>query len=355
MSSSSSGSSPTTSPARRVAFLAIAVVLVFVAGWFGYKRFTFALAHEETDDAQIEGHISPVLPRVSGYVAKVLVSDNQRVTAGQLLLEIDPTELNLKIASAEAALHNADATIMTAEAALANARAAAAVASANVATAEVTNAKAAADLARDTNLRKTGAITDHDFDDTKAEADKAAAQLQASRRQAEAANTQVEVAKSQISAARTQRAERQTELDYDKLQRSYASVVAPIAGFVSRKNVEPGQYVQAGQTLLSITSDSEVWAVANFKETQLTHMSVDQPVEISVDTYPGVTFRGKVESIAGATGARFALLPPDNASGNFVKVTQRVPVKITFDEKPDPRHTLRPGISVVAAVKIANE
>jgi len=353
MTTPSSPSKAAASPVRRSLSIGVGVIVLGIAVWLGYHRLVFALAHEETDDAQIEGHISPVLPRVPGYVAKVLVNDNQRVAAGQTLLEIDPTELGLHIATAEAALKNSDSAIKTAQAGLANAQAAAAVAKANVNTAEVTQAKTAADLARDTNLRKTGAITDHDFDDTKADFDKAAAQLEAIRRQADAAATQVGVAESQIVAARTEHAQRQTELDYAKLQRSYAVVVAPIAGFVSRKNVEPGQYVQAGQTLLSITSDSEVWAVANFKETQLTAMSVNQSVEIKVDSYPGVIFHGKVDSIAGATGARFALLPPDNASGNFVKVTQRVPVKIVFDEKSRDEHALRPGISVVAAVRTA--
>ena len=129
-------------------------------------------------------------------------------------------------------------------------------------------------------------------------------------------------------------------------------IAAPISGLVSRKSVEPGQYVQAGQTLLSIASDTGAWIVANYKETQIGRMRIGQAVQITVDGYPGIVFRGRVESISGATGARFALLPPDNASGNFVKVTQRVPVKIMLTDPPDPQHRLRLGMSVDAAVKI---
>lgn len=159
------------------------------------------------------------------------------------------------------------------------------------------------------------------------------------------------MAEAQVLQARAQLGQRQSELDYAKLQLTYTSVTAPISGVVSHKDVEPGQFVQSGQTLLEIASDSDTWVVANFKETQLARMRPGQAVDLTVDAYPGATFRGRIDSIAGATGARFALLPPDNASGNFVKITQRVPVKIVLAEKPDPQRPLRPGISVDAAVE----
>jgi len=347
----STSSSAAASSKRKVLFLILAVALL-VGGFFGWQKLRYSLAHEETDNAQVEAHISPLLPRVSGYVARVLVDDNQHVTAGQPLVEIDTSELNLKISSARAARQSAESELKTAEAALANARAAQAVAHANIKTAEVAQAKAASDLARDQPLGKTGAITDRQLTDSRAAADTADAQLEAIRRQAEAAETQVGVAETQIAVAKAQIEQRDAELKFAELQRSYATVTAPIDGVISRKNVEPGQYVQAGQTLMSIASEANVWIVANFKETQLAEMRVGQPVEVVADTFPGIVFHAKVDSLSGATGARFALLPPDNATGNFVKVTQRVPVKIILTDAFDSQHPLRAGLSVQAAVAI---
>jgi membrane fusion protein, multidrug efflux system len=335
---------------RSLAAGVVAAAVLIVAAVFGVKHMRFALAHDETDDAQVEGDISPVLPRIAGYVSRVLVRDNEHVQAGQPLVEIDAAELDLRIREATAALGSAQAALSTAEAALADAQAAAAVAQANVATAEVTSRKAAADLRRDTALFATAAITDSQLADTRAAADVAAARLEAARRQAAAADAQVAEASTRIAGARAAGEQRQADLDFARLQRSYATVTAPIAGVVSRKSIEPGQFVQAGQTLLSVASDDNPWVVANFKETQVGLMKAGQPAEFTVDSYPGVTFHGRVESLSGATGARFALLPPDNASGNFVKVTQRVPVKIVLTDAPDPDRPLRPGMSVDVAV-----
>jgi len=337
---------------RRNLILAVAAVALIVAALFGFKHLQFYLAHEETDDAQVEGHISPVLPRVSGYVATVLVNDNERVKAGQPLVEIDPKELDLRVSEADAALKNALADRATAEAALASAEAAVATAQANVETALVRSRKADHDLERDTKLFGTGAITDSQLSDTQAAADTARAVLNSVRSEARTADVQVGVARARVNAAATRSAQLASSLDLARLQRSYASVTAPIAGLVSRKNVEPGQFVQAGQTLLSVASESDVWVVANYKETQLAHMKPGQDVEFEADNYPGYVFHGKVESISAATGARFALLPPDNSTGNFVKVTQRVPVKIILADAPDQDHPLRPGVSVDASVRI---
>jgi membrane fusion protein (multidrug efflux system) len=332
---------------------AVAAAALIAGSVFGFRHWQFFTTHEETDDAQVEGDISPVLPRVSGYVNRVLVSDNQHVDAGQALIEVDPKEFDLKVAEADAALENARADQVTAEAALAGARASAQTAKANIETALVHQRKAASDLERDTSLFKTGAITDSQLTDTKAASDTASAELDAVRTEAQTAELQIAVAAARVAAAHTQGAEKAADLDYAKLQRTYGTVTAPIAGLVSRKNVEPGQFVQAGQTLLSITSEVDVWVVANFKETQLTRMKAGQSVEFEADSYPGFVFHGKVESISGATGARFALLPPDNSTGNFVKVTQRVPVKIVLAEAPGSGHPLRPGMSVDATVSVA--
>ena len=337
---------------RQVVMGIVAAVVVIAGIIYGVARWNFAMAHEETDDAQVEGHISPVLPRVSGYVSQVRVVDNQRVSTGQALIEIDPKELDLKVAAAQAAFQNALADKATSEAALASARAAAATAAANTETSLVRQHKAASDLSRDTRLFKTGAITDSALTDSQAASDTASAQLEAVRSEARTAGAQISVASARVAAAETTAAAKASDLEYSKLQRSYCTVTAPIDGLVSRKNVEPGQYIQSGQTLLSVATETDVWVVANFKETQLTKMKPGQDVEFEADTYPGIIFHGKIESISGATGARFALLPPDNSTGNFVKVTQRVPVKIVLSQAPDEGHPLRPGMSVDATVRV---
>jgi len=337
---------------RRLPVLAAVTAVLILGGYLGVRHLRFALSHEETDDAQVEGDISPVLPRVAGYVARVLVRDNQKVAAGQPLIEIDSDDLDLGVRTRETALLTAEAELRSAEASLAVARAAAEVAKANISTVEIHRDKTVSDLHQDQGLFAGGAITDRQIRDSREAADTAAAQLTMAQREAEAAAAQVEVAAVKVKTAVANVAQQRTGLDLSRLERSYATIVAPISGLVANKAVEPGQFVQAGQTLLSIASDTGVWVVANYKETQLNHLRPGQPATFTADSYPRRVFRARVESIAGATGARFALLPPDNATGNYVKVTQRVPVKIVLDEPPDPLHELRPGMSVDAVIDL---
>lgn len=308
---------------RGFAFGVLAIALA--AGiTYGLRTIAFFRHNVETDDAQIEGHIDPVLPRVSGYVTEVLVRDNQRVAAGEVLLRIDTRDLKAKADQAEAAL--------------ANTRAQVEVARANVQAAATAHSKAAADLQRLAPLRRKEEISQQQFDAASAAADAAAAQHTAAIRQ--------------VASAQAQVAQKQADLDFAKLQLSYATVTAPAAGVVSKKSVEVGELVQPGQPLLAVVEDGELWVVANFKETQLRKMKVGQSVTFTVDAYPGRKFHGRVDSFSAATGAKFALLPPDNATGNFTKVVQRVPVKIVFAEGPDPEHPLRAGMSVDAVVRI---
>jgi len=330
----------------------IAAIVVLVGGYYGIHHLQFTLSHEQTDDAQIENDISPVLPRISGYVTEVLVKDNQPVEAGQTLLEIDAREPNLKVEAATEAVGAARAALATANASLMNAKAVAAVAKANIATASVTEQKTASDFARDQNLAATHAITERQLSDSKANSELAKASFEAASRQAEAAFTQIAVVSSQVKQALAVVRQRESDLNYAQLELSYTKITAPIAGVVSHKALEPGQYVQSGQTLMSVASRNNAWVIANFKETQVAHMRAGQDAEFVVDGYSGKIFHGKVDSISGATGARFALLPPDNASGNFVKVTQRVPVKIIMTDAIDPDHPLRAGMSVDAAVLV---
>ncbi|MGE5276192.1 MAG: HlyD family secretion protein [Acidobacteriota bacterium] len=309
---------------RRLVVLALLALAVIAGILFGIRTVVFYRHHVETDDAQVEAHIAPVLPKVSGYVTQVLVQDNQHVEAGQLLVRLDDRDYRSRIDTARAALENAKAAV--------------AVARANVEVARTQTARTAADRARYARLREKEEVSQQQYD--------------AARTAAEAATAQQEAARRAVEAAQAQVAQKKGDLEYAELQLGYTSVPAPATGVVSKKSVEVGQFVQAGQPLLAIVSGGETWVVANFKETQLKKMRVGQPVEIDVDAYPKAAFHGKVESIAAATGAKFALLPPDNATGNFTKVVQRVPVKIVFTDPPRADKPLRAGMSVTAIVAV---
>jgi membrane fusion protein, multidrug efflux system len=309
---------------RRIVLLVLLAVGLVAGGLYGWRTIRFYERHAETDDAQVEAHIDPVIPKIAGYVRQVLVDDNQKVTQGDLLLTIDDRDYRSRIATAEGELQNA--------------RAAVAVAKSMTESMETNRTKNNADLQRYASLREKEEISQQQYDAAKAAADSAVAQVQADQ--------------GQVAAAEAKVKQMEANLDFAKLQESYVSVTAPATGVVSRKSVEIGQYVQAGQPLLAIVSEAAPWVVANFKETQLKKMRVGQPVDIVVDAYPKYVFHGKVESIAAATGAKFSLLPPDNATGNFTKVVQRVPVKIILDGPSDPVRPLRAGMSVTATVDV---
>jgi membrane fusion protein (multidrug efflux system) len=352
---------------KRIVILSVLAILILVGGIWGFRMIEFYGHHATTDDAQIDGNINPVLPRVSGYVTDVLVQDNQPVKPGDLLVKIDPSDLQAKVDQEQAAVLNAQAAVSVAQAAVAGARATAAGSQAKVASnqADVVAARTraeqtAADLARYKTLVSKEEISQQQYDAARAAADSARASADAARATTESsratvqsAAAQIEAATRQVAAAQASVAQHQATLEAARLQLSYVVIKAPVAGIVSKKNVEVGQFVQAGQPLLAIVQgNGEVWVSANFKETQLAKMHPGQTATIEVDAYPGVTFHGRVESLAAATGARFSLLPPDNATGNFTKVGQRVPVKIVFTDPPDPRHPLRVGMNVNATVNL---
>ena len=356
--------------ARKIVIISVLAVLALVGAVWGVRTVIFLQHHATTDDAQLDGNINPVLPRVSGYVQEVLVNENQPVKPGDVLVRIDPADLQAKVDQEEASLLNAQAAVAVAQAAVASARSTATGAQAKVSSnqADVTAARTkaeqtAADLARYKQLLAKEEISQQQYDAARAAADSARAAAEAarattdsSRANAQASASQIEAATRQVAAAQAQVAQHQAALEAARLQLSYAVIKAPVAGFVSKKNVEVGQFVQAGQPLLAIVQQGnardDVWVSANFKETQLAKMRPGQTAEIEVDAYPGVAFHGKVESLAAATGARFSLLPPDNATGNFTKVVQRVPVKIVFTDAPDPRHPLRVGMNVNVTVNL---
>ncbi|QNH62040.1 HlyD family secretion protein [Hymenobacter sediminicola] len=334
---------------RPIIFIVLALVLL-LGGYYGWQRYQFGQTHEETDDAQVEGDIYPILPRVSGPVLEVKVEDNQPVKKGDVLLTVDPADYQQRVNAAEAALASAQANVVAARAAVGTASANVSTAQATIGVSDANQARLQKDLKRSEFLRKEDIIPQSEYDAVQANLKSTSAQRNTAQQQVKVAQQQVEAARQQVAVAEAVVKQRQADLENAKLQLSYTTLVAPVNGFVSKKSVQPGQLVTPNQQLMGLVASERTWVVANFKETQLGNMKVGQPVEVEVDAYPNQEFAGHIESLSAATGARFALLPPDNASGNFVKVTQRVPVKIVLD-KADPEHPLRAGMSVVATVK----
>jgi membrane fusion protein (multidrug efflux system) len=281
-----------------------------------------------------------------------LVDDNQPVRQGDTLVVLDDRDLQVGLEQAEAELKDAEATVGTrgrageAQAQLQATRAQAASVSASVAAAESEFKRAAADLERYRSLAAQKIVSAQQLDAAQAAFEAAAANLQSARKQAAAAGSQVSASGAALRGADARLQAARAAVDNAKLQLSYAHITAPASGVIAKRTAEAGALVQPGQSLMSIVPDSEVWVTANLKETQLANVRVGDAVEFTVDAYPGRKFEGKVESLSPATGARFSLLPPDNATGNFTKVVQRIPVKIAVDQTSDSIHPLRPGMSV---------
>jgi len=369
----------------------IAALVLLVAGIFVYRYVT---SYESTDDAQVDGHINSISARISGHVLKLNVDDNQYVQAGTVLVEIDPADYQAAYDKAKADFDNAQAAAAAAgvtvpitdvststqvsatEADVSNARAGIAAvkqqleaAKAQVAQAEANDVKVQNDLIRYKQLVDKQEISQQQYDQAVAAAKASTAAVSAARanadalqaqvsqaqdrlrlaeanyRNAQTAPRQMQVIRSRAAEALAQAQLKKAELDQARLNLEYTKVAAPVAGMVSNRTVEVGQNVAPGQELMKVIPLDDVWITANFKETQLRKMKVGQSVSIDVDAY-GKSYQGKVDSIAGASGARFSLLPPENATGNYVKVVQRIPVKIVLDPGENKNRQLRPGMSV---------
>jgi len=336
--------------------LIIGIALAIALATWGVRRYLWGRNHVSTDNAQVDGHITAIAPRISGFIDRVLVEENQHVKAGDTLVVLDRRDLQNRLEQAEADLRNAEAAVGSrkrageAQAQLQATRAQAASAQASIAAAEANYRQTSADYERYKGLAASKIISAQQLDAAQSARDAAAANLEAARRQAAAAGSQVSASGAAVRAADARLASAQSAVDNARLQLSYATLLAPSSGVVAKRNAEPGALVQVGQNLLSLVPDENVWVTANLKETQLAKVRVGDEAEFTVDAYPGRTFHGKVESLSPATGARFALLPPDNATGNFTKVVQRVPVRIAVDTASDPAHPLRPGMSVDATI-----
>ncbi len=373
------------------------VLVLLVTGLFVWR---YLDSYEATDDAQVDGHINSVSARVSGHVVKLNVEDNQYVQQGTVLVEIDPADYQVAVEQAQAEYNdalaqasaagvnvpmtnvNTSSQVESAQAGVANAKAAIAAArqqfeaaKAQVAQAEANNVKAQDDLVRYKQLIDKQEISAQQYDQAVAAAKASAAAVEAARASADAANAQIEqmqgkllqanadlrsadtapqtmqVTRSRAQSAEANALQKKAKLDQAQLNLQYTKIVAPATGLVSNRTVEVGQNVQVGQEMMKVAPLEDLWVTANFKETQLRHMKPGQPVDIDVDAN-GKTYKGHVDSIAGASGALFSLLPPENATGNYVKVVQRIPVKIVFEKDELKSHELRPGMSVEPKVWI---
>ncbi len=349
-------------------FILIFTVFILLGGTYGIYKYMHSLAHEETDDAQIEKNMNPIIPRVTGYVTKVYVKDNQLVKKGDTLFTVDNRDYLVKVAEAKAALMAAQESYAVSKADIGTAQANVSVSDANVQsaggsieTAKIRLNRASNDYERYNNLYKNHSITKQQFEQAEAAKLEAESQLRILQEQQKATSFQKTVASSrsnvsskqaEVAAANIKRA--QALLDAAELNLNYTTVTAAIDGQVSKIAIQPGQFIQPGQSLFYVINDQDVWVIANFKETQLNKMVEGQKVTIKADAFPDTEFEGTIASFSPATGARFSILPPDNATGNFVKTIQRLPVKISLNASNDATKVklLRPGMNVDVDVHI---
>lgn len=349
-------------------FLGIFLTFAILGGGFGVYKYIQSQSHETTDDAQIEKNMNPIIPRVTGYVTKVFVKDNDLVKKGDTLFIIDDKDYVVKVEDAKAALAAAESSFQAAKADIGGAQANISASEANVQSnrgnieaAKVRLWRATNDFERFQNLYKNRSITKQQFEQAEAAKKEAEAQLKVLQ-QAEAASKSqrnASVSRSAVSSKQTDVAKANIErakaaLKAAELNLSYTVVTAAVDGQLGTVDIQPGQLVQPGQALFYIINNEAAWVVANFKETQLNKMTPGQKVTIKADAYPDLEFEGTVSSFSPATGARFSLLPPDNATGNFVKTVQRLPVKITLTENNDKEKVklLRPGMNVEVDVHL---
>jgi membrane fusion protein (multidrug efflux system) len=335
--------------------------------YFALSYLNGFLTHESTDDAFTEADVVSIAPRISGQVAVVHVLNNQFVHSNDLLVEIDPADYAVKLGQKQTAAESQNANYKTVVAVcelmrtkVVTAEASARKAKADAEASDAKAKRAAADFARSEELRKGNTISQQEFDAARAANTSAQADLNSAGENAVEQESKVGEAKAQLEAAGAEAGmalaqwnEAQTNIAAAQLDLSYTKIFAPVDGRVTRKSVTAGDYVQTGQTLLSIVPN-EVWVVANFKESQLKHMKPGQPALVEIDALGSRTFRGHVNSIQAGSGARFSLLPPENATGNYVKVVQRVPVKIYFDEPLPADHVIGPGLSVTPSVQVSS-
>jgi membrane fusion protein (multidrug efflux system) len=366
------GQAPKKKRKSPIKLLLIGGVILLIILFFGYRYWQHASTHEDTDDAYTAGNTHQISPRVTGTVEQVLVDDNWHVDAGQLLVKLDPRDYEVALNRSRAQLKQAEAQVSQARAGVeqANAQLQQRQAQVTQAAAQVLQSQAAFDIAkinydRDHSLfqKDLKAIAKQDVDTSKANLDSAQGALNAAKATQVASEAQVEAAKAavdsagaQLESANANVAASEAALRDSELQLSYCRLIAPVSGRIAQKTVQTGNRLTVGQALMAVVEDN-VWILANLKETQLERVQIGQPVEIKIDALPHHKFVGRVDSLQPGTGSNFALLPPDNATGNFIKIVQRIPVKILFDPESikDVRDKIVPGLSTEPSIAITQK
>jgi membrane fusion protein (multidrug efflux system) len=326
--------------------------VVIIGLIFLLKEVWYAIHHEETDNAQVEMRLVPILSRVSGYVDKIYSDDYSLVKKGQLLMVVDSAELILQLEEMQADFAQSQSDIENAKASLVNAEASLASAKGNLEVIKLRLAKTSGDLSRDLSLFEGNAITQKQMDDTRSIFDVTSMQLKTSQLDVKVAATHLDVLKSLVNKAQSQADIKNSRIGQQRLKLSYCRIYATADGKLGKRNIDEGQFVQAGTPLFTIVNTQSQWVVANFKENQLKNVHEGQIVHLKIDGYPKLDVQGKIVSMSDATGAKFSLLPPDNATGNFIKVTQRVPVRIEILDEAKYKDLLRAGMSVVVSVPL---
>ncbi len=319
----------------------ILLLLITICAVGGFRWWLWGKSHIKTDNAFVEAHVHSVASRVPGTIERVLVQDNQLVKKGDLLLEIDPADYRVRVESAAAAMAMASNETSGEYAKVEAARA-------DLGQSRARREQAEIDLKRGKALFEREVIPKEQLERLTTALNVAVAQER--EREEQVRKARAEVGISGTGGREAKIAQRRAQLSEARLSLSYTRVLAPADGYVTRKSAEAGNYVQPGQPLMAIVPLQDSWVTANYKESQLTHVKPGQKVTFTVDAYPGRTFRGSVESIMAGTGAAFSLLPPENATGNYVKVVQRVPIRIAIDRESDPERLLRVGMSVVPTI-----
>jgi membrane fusion protein, multidrug efflux system len=330
----------------------IIFIILGVGAYYGYQKYQYAKTHEDTDNAQVETYFVPVLPRMAGYVKALNVKDYDVVKKDELLAEIDTDEAQLVLEELKADYLQAQTDIENAKANINNLNVTINSANANLKANLLRREKSKKDAERDANLLSENAVTRKQADDSKANYEILAAQYEASLEDITTAKSRLPILQAALHKAEAVLGVKKVKIEQQILKLTYAKVYAPTSGRIGKKSIEVGQFIQAGQPLMTVVKDSNFWVVANFKETQVRNLKIGDEAELTLDAYPDRTLKGKIVSISESTGAKTSLLPPDNAAGNFVKVTQRVPVKIEIEDLAKHKDILRAGLSLEVSVRL---
>lgn len=324
--------------------------LLTVALYFGVQKIQFALTHETTDNAQIETNIVPVITRISGYVKVVDVKDFDSVHQDQLLVALDDAELKMQLEEQKADLLQSQADVSTANAQLENAILSLKNNKGAIDLKNIRLKKSTSDLTRDQNLFKEQAITKKQLDESDFQLASATQELANAQTEYATANNRISILRENVKKVFAIISMKEIKIKETELKLSYTKIYATNTGKIGKKNISVGQFVQMGTPVFSIVNDSSYWIVANFKESQLASLTEGKKVKVRLDAFPDLDIQGTIESLSDATGAKFSLLPPDNSSGNFIKVTQRIPVKIAIDNQTSFKSKLRAGMSVFITI-----